>query len=134
MTAAAKQRGLPFPGRMAGCNVKHPCRSFQKRSETKTRFGNADGTSSNQSLFILPQYASWPDNLGDYLSLNGLDACQETTLVNANVSSDRTVNGCSVEVSYSTVKSGKKLTINHEISTELGLGFSMEPGSELEIR
>ena len=60
----------------------------------------------NQSLFILPQYASWPDNLGDYVSLNGLDACQETTLVNANVSSDRTVNGCSVEVSYSTVKSG----------------------------
>ena len=82
---------------MAGCNVKHPCRSFQKRSETKTRFGNADGTSSNQSLFILPQYASWPDNLGDYVSLNGLDACQETTLVNANVSSDRTANGCSVE-------------------------------------
>ena len=88
----------------------------------------------HQSLFILPQYASWPDNLGDYVSLNGLDACQETTLVNANVSSDRTANGCSVEVSYSTVKSGKKLTINHEISTELGLGFSMEPGSELEIK
>ncbi len=105
---------------------------------------NNDGRKSIHELFLYaqkndtlnknPQYASWPDNLGDYVSLNGLDACPETTLVNATVSSDRTVNGCSVEVSYSTVKSGKKLTINHEISTELGLGFSMEPGSELEIK
>ena len=30
LTAAAKQRGLPFPGRMAGCNVKHPCHSFSE--------------------------------------------------------------------------------------------------------
>lgn len=105
---------------------------------------NNDGRKSIHELFLYaqkndtlnksPQYASWPDNFGDYVSLDGLDACQETTLVNATVSSDRTVNGCSVEVSYSTVKSGKKLTINHEISTELGLGFSMEPGSELEIK
>lgn len=105
---------------------------------------NNDGIVSMHEAFLYakehdtadetPQYASWPDNLGNYVSLDGLATCPETTLVNATVSSDRTVNGCSVEVSYSTVKSGKKLTINHEISTELGLGFSMEPGSELEIK
>ena len=104
---------------------------------------NNDGIRSMHEIFLFAQeydtlnhnsqYASWPDNLGDYVSLNGLEACAGTDLFNTTISTNRTINDCSIQISYSTLKTGKKLILNHDIFTEIGLGFIMESGSELEI-
>ena len=47
---------------------------------------------------------------------------------------DMTVKDRFIEASNTTIKKGAKLTLDHSVATTLEAGFSMEPGSELEIK
>lgn len=47
---------------------------------------------------------------------------------------DMTIKDRFIEASNTTIKKGAKLTLDHSVATTLEAGFSMEPGSELEIK
>ena len=102
---------------------------------------NHDGIVSMEEAFFYaqkndnapetPQYSSIPSELGKRLGLPGYSI---TKLKNTIISQDKTIKDRFIEVSNTTIKKGAKLTLDHSVATRLEAGFSMEPGSELEIK
>ncbi len=79
-----------------------------------------------------PQYNSIPTDLGKKMGLFGYYSLTE--LRNAVISQDKTIHDRFIQVSNTRIKKGAKLTLDHTVSTKLEYGFTMEAGSELEIK
>ena len=102
---------------------------------------NHDGIVSMEEAFLYaqkrdtkpetPQYSSTPNELGEKMGLPGYSLSELRNMV---VTQDMTVKDRFIEASNTTIKKGAKLTLDHSVATTLEAGFSMEPGSELEIK
>jgi len=64
----------------------------------------------------------------------GVGSCDIFPFVNARVTSNRTVNGCNIEVENVNVSNGAKLILDAENVTTIKSNFKVELGSELEIK
>lgn len=64
----------------------------------------------------------------------GVGGCDIFPFENANVTSNTTVNGCTIEVENVNVNNGAKLILDAENGTTIKTNFKVELGSELEIK
>ena len=81
-----------------------------------------------------PQYSSVNEHLGEYITLNGKDACKDVYIASKTYKSNASVWGCTVE--FKNVKVGNKSNLIVDIDDALLINgeFEVGLGSILEIK